>query len=71
MHPPDPQTQRAALAGDPEAKNSNQHPKRYQLPLEVQAGIALATPTFLLVLLLTLLNAVIGDDLDFATGKPR
>jgi hypothetical protein len=41
MHPPDPETRRAALAGDPVAKSENKHRRTYWFSVEVQALLSI------------------------------
>jgi hypothetical protein len=52
--PPDPQTQRAALAGDPKAKCSNQHQQTYSASVETQAAFFVLLPIVVPVVLLAI-----------------
>jgi hypothetical protein len=57
MPPPiDPQTQRAALAGDPEAKR-NKHPLHINIPLDVQVLILALAPLWLAIVLFAIAEA--------------
>ena len=49
-HPPDPQTQRAALAGDPEAKR-DKRPLHINLPVDVQALLLGLSPLWFAIVL--------------------